>query len=186
MREICTSGSPRGRRFRQACSGAGRNIALREPHRTGEFPRRDVDQHLVHRPATEPILGRGALPTRYRDLTPVHAAYPWPFDRDLAALETQATLRSSPAMSPARRRPGMARPTGGFHIGFHHRAERLDARRQAEPLEALADILEGLIHRPLRPQQSRYAISRHGVAFLSWNQHPEPNGSRRATPPSNF
>ena len=22
----------------------------------------------------------------------------------------------------------------------------------------------------------------HGVAFLSWNQHPEPNGSRRATP----
>src|ERR1700674_2638438 len=22
----------------------------------------------------------------------------------------------------------------------------------------------------------------HGVAFLSWNQHPEPTGSRRATP----
>jgi DDE superfamily endonuclease len=22
----------------------------------------------------------------------------------------------------------------------------------------------------------------HGVAFLSWNQHPEPKGSRRATP----
>ena len=26
------------------------------------------------------------------------------------------------------------------------------------------------------------ANSIHGVAFLSWNQHPEPTGSRRATP----
>jgi hypothetical protein len=25
-----------------------------------------------------------------------------------------------------------------------------------------------------------------GVAFLSWNQHPEPTGSRRATPPLHF
>jgi hypothetical protein len=26
----------------------------------------------------------------------------------------------------------------------------------------------------------------HGVAFLSWNQHPEPTGSRRATPLLHF
>ena len=29
-------------------------------------------------------------------------------------------------------------------------------------------------------------MSLHGVAFLSWNRHPEPSGSRRATPPLSF
>jgi len=177
---------PRRRRFRQARSGAGRHVALREPHRTGEFACRDVDQHLVHRPATEPVFGRGGLPTRYRDLTAAQVAHPRPFDRDLAAVETQPTLRPPPSMSPTCRRPGMARAAGRFNIGFHHRAERLYSCRKAEPLEALADILKGLVHRPVRPPYCRCAISRHGVAFLSWNQHPEPNGSRQATPPSHF
>src|SRR5437899_2697693 len=44
-------------------------------------------------------------------------------------------------------------------------------------------------HRPQnrRRQSGRScAKSLHGVAFLSWNQHPEPTGSRRATPPLLF
>ena len=39
----------------------------------------------------------------------------------------------------------MARPTGRFHIGFHHAAQHLNARRQAKLLKAFTDILKGLV-----------------------------------------
>jgi hypothetical protein len=67
----------------------------------------------------------------------VHATNPRPFHRDLAAVETQAASRSTPAMSPTRKRPRMARPTSGFHIGFHYAAEHFDARSKAKPLKLL-------------------------------------------------
>src|SRR5208337_872864 len=34
----------------------------------------------------------------------------------------------------------------------------------------------------IRGNCGRRGMLLHGVAFLSWNQHPEPKGSRRATP----
>ena len=39
-----------------------------------------------------------------------------------------------------------------------------------------------LTHRRARHRTRHHGRSLHGVAFLSWNQHPEPTGSRRATP----
>src|SRR6516164_5330954 len=38
----------------------------------------------------------------------------------------------------------------------------------------------------MRWNRSGCAMSLHGVAFLSWNRHPEPSGSRRATPSLSF
>src|SRR5215468_11114605 len=33
-----------------------RNIALRKPYRPTEFPRRDIDEHQIHRPLPEPVF----------------------------------------------------------------------------------------------------------------------------------
>jgi hypothetical protein len=66
-------------------------------------------------------------------------------------------------------------------VVFHHLGKCLDPRGKAETFEtrrhfASASILTALAgsggcDKPV-----------HGVAFLSWNQHPEPTSSRRATP----
>src|SRR5258708_22429397 len=76
----------------------------------------------------------------------------------------------------------MARPTPLLRILLQHGAERLDPGGQAETLETRGYFLEGLTHRPARHGGRIRAKSLHGVAFLSWNQHPEPTGSKRATP----
>jgi hypothetical protein len=55
-----------------SASGGRRGQAVVELCRRAARPE-DVDQHLVHRPATEPVFGRGGLPTRYRDLTAAQA-----------------------------------------------------------------------------------------------------------------
>src|SRR6266436_9911067 len=76
----------------------------------------------------------------------------------------------------------MARPAHLLRILLQHGAERLDPGGQAETLETRGYFLEGLTHRPARHGGRIRAKSLHGVAFLSWYQHPEPTGSRRATP----
>src|SRR5215216_4508618 len=79
----------------------------------------------------------------------------------------------------------MPRPASLLRVLLHHAAQRLDPGRQAEPLEARRHLGKSHIHSSeTRRRQSGLsrAKSLHGVAFLSWNQHPEPTGSRRATP----
>src|SRR4029077_19891628 len=66
---------------------------------------------------------------------------------------------------------------------LRHRLERLDPCRKAEPIEACPHFRKRFVHTPGRRRTSRCDISRHGVALL-WNQHPEPTGSRWATPTS--
>jgi hypothetical protein len=51
------------------------------------FPRRDVDEHQVHRPRPEPVLGNCLLPARQHDLRATELTHPRPFDVDLAAME---------------------------------------------------------------------------------------------------
>src|SRR5580704_8523918 len=59
------------------------------------------------------------------------------------------------------------------------------ARGQAEPIEACRHLVPSFAH-SLHIRRRQYtrcgANSVHGVAFLSWNQHPKPTGLRRATP----
>src|SRR5271166_3927148 len=49
----------------------------KRPMRRLETPRRDVDQHLVHRPFAEQVFADGVLPTRQYALDPVEPANPW-------------------------------------------------------------------------------------------------------------
>src|ERR1039458_10798530 len=91
----------RGRRLRQAGAVRGRHIAPGQPDRALEFARRDVDQHLVHRPFAEPILADRALPARQSAFLAVETANPRTLNRDLAAVEADLALRSTPAMRPA-------------------------------------------------------------------------------------
>jgi hypothetical protein len=61
-------------------------------------------------------------------------------------------------------------------------AKRLNPCRQAEPLEARQQARQSLSLQRSRRDRGGCGKFVHGVALLSWNQHPEPTGSRRATP----
>src|SRR5580704_14876637 len=175
---------PRSRRLRHSGPRRRRNIALGKPHRTAEFPRRDVDQHQVHRPLAEPVLRDRTVPARKRQLLPSKVAHARPLDCYLAGMKSKLALGSAPAVSTPSLAPGVTSPTGLLSVLLHHRPKRIDARGQAEPIEACRHLVPSFAHSPhiRRGQCSRCcANSLHGVAFLSWNQHPKPTGLRRAT-----
>src|SRR5208337_4807174 len=136
-----------------------RNVSLGQPDRTLETPRRDVDQHLVHRPFAEQVFADGVLPTRQDALDPVEPANPWALDVDLATVKADLALGPPPAVRLASLTPLVALATGRCRILLQH----LGLQR-------------------IRGNCGRRGMLLHGVAFLSWNQHPEPKGSRRATP----
>src|SRR5947207_6098932 len=69
---------PRRRRFRQPRAFGSRHVALGQAHRTAELARRDIDQHLVHRPAAQPIFPQRGFPTGKRLLLAVEATKPRP------------------------------------------------------------------------------------------------------------
>ena len=127
----------------------------------------DVDQHQVHRPLAEPVLRNRRLPARHSQLLPVEAAHPRPLDLDLAAVEADLALRLPPAVRPPRLAPRMAWPTDRLRIVLHHRAKRLHAGSQAEPLEARRNFERASSLERSRRNRSRHrAMSLHGVAFL--------------------
>src|SRR5882724_840522 len=97
-------------------------------------------------------------------------------------MESDLAPGSAPAVTASPFAARMARPAHLLRFLLQHGAERLDPGGQAETLETRGYFLEGLTHRPARHGGRIRAKSLHGVAFLSWNQHPEPTGSRRATP----
>src|SRR5215469_864826 len=127
---------PRCRRFRRPGSRWCRNIALRKPYRPTEFPRRDIDEHQIHRPPPEPVLGHCVLPARQHHLLAAEFTNSWPFDIDLAAMEANLPLRVAPTIPASALSARMARSAKLLRILLQHRRKRLDAGRQAEPLEA--------------------------------------------------
>ena len=127
---------PGGRRFRQARPLGRRHVALRQAHRASELARRDVDQHLVHRPFAEPVFALRGLPTRKSLLLAVEAAKPGTRHLDLAAVETDLALGFAPAMRLAPAAPFMALAAGRQRVLLHHLGEHLEPCRKAEPLEA--------------------------------------------------
>src|SRR6476659_5632752 len=76
----------------------------------------------------------------------------------------------------------MTRATKLLGVILHHARKRGDAGREAETFEAVPNCLPGSFHhrRRIRPRCRDSLL--HGVAFLLWIRHPEPIGSRRATP----
>src|SRR5258707_15886298 len=111
-----------------------KGIGERQPDSAADPARRHIDQHQVHRPATEPVLLRRRFPARDRDLAAIHAPDPRALDLDLATVEADPSLRSAPTVRPPRRVATVARPAGRRDIRLHHRAERLDPCRTAEPI----------------------------------------------------
>src|SRR6202163_1755391 len=78
---------PRSCRLRYSGPRWRGNIALGQPHRSAEFPRRYVDQHQVHRPLAEPVLRDRTLPTRQRQFMALEVAHAGPLNRHLASVE---------------------------------------------------------------------------------------------------
>jgi hypothetical protein len=112
-------------------------------------------------------------------------AHAGPLNRHLAGVEADLALGSAPAMTAPAIAAGMANPASLLGVLFHHDSERLDPGRQTEPIKADRNGVPSFVHSPhsCRRQSGQWCDSfLHGVAFLSWNQHPEPTGSRRATP----
>src|SRR5208282_5307580 len=173
---------PRGGRFRQARAFGRRHVAFWQAHRTLELARRDVDQHLVHRPLAEPVFLRRPFPTRKSLLLAVEAAKPGTFDLHLAAMEAEFAFRLAPAMRLPALAARMARPAGVPRIRLHHFGESLDPRGHAKSLEARRHARQRLDLQFSRRNRGGCDKFVHGVAFLSWNRHPKPTGSRRATP----
>src|ERR1700722_8567880 len=180
---------PRSRRLRHAGPRLRWNIALGKSHRSAVFPRRDIDQHQVHRPLAEPVLCDRTVPARKRQFLTCKVAHARPLDRYLAGMKANLALGSAPAVSPPSFAADVASPTGLLRVLLHHRAKPFGGGGQAEPIEACRHLVPSLAHSPhIRRRQYRRccANSFHGVAFLSWNQHPKPTGLRRATPPLLF
>src|SRR5712691_4281479 len=172
----------RGRRLRYSAPRRRWNVPLGQSYRTPKLARRHVDQHQVHRPLAEPVFVDRLLPACQRQFFPVEPAYPRPLDCDLASVEADLARRAPPAMTAPVLAARMPSPTGHLGVRFHHRAQRLDPGRQAEPIERRRHFFPGLTHRRPRNRTRHHGRCFHGVAFLSWIRHPEPTGSRRATP----
>ena len=128
--------TPGGGRFRQTRAIGRRHVTFGQAHRTFELARRDVDQHLVHGPFTEPVFRHRPFPTGKGLLLAVEATKPRTRHLHLAAVETDLALRLAPAMRRPILATPMARTARRSRIDLHHLAERLKPSRQAKPLEA--------------------------------------------------
>src|SRR6516165_10272711 len=130
-------------------------------------------------PFAKPVLPRRVLPTRQRQLVASNIAHPRPLDFHLTGMKGDLAPRAPPPIATASFASRMAWSAGIRCVLVHHLAERRDPRGQAKAIETRGDFFEGLAHRSKdRLQNSRRQCGRscdirlHGVAFLSWNQHP--------------
>src|SRR5450755_1769485 len=137
---------PRSRRLRHAGPRRRRNIALGKPHRAAEFPRRDVDQHQVHRPLAEPVLRDRMVPARKRQFLPCKVAHARPLNCYLAGMKSKLALGPAPAVSTPALAAGVTSPASLLSVFLHHRPQRIDARGQAEPIEACRHLVPSFAH----------------------------------------
>ena len=161
----------------------GRNVALGQAHRPLEFARGDGDQHLVHRPFAEPILPDRASQLG-RAFLAVEAANARTLDIDLAAVKADLALRPPPSMRPAFR-PAHGASRKSPRILLHHFAQRLiPAARQNRSKLAVMPASASLFNACVGTAVDVISFL---MALLSFSEsHPEPTGSRRATPPGKF
>src|SRR5271166_2900009 len=112
----------------------------------------------------------------------VETANPWALDVDLATVKADLALGPPPAVRLASLTPLVALATGRCRILLQHLAQRLEPGGKAKAFKARRHARQRLGLQRIRGNCGRRGMLLHGVAFLSWNQHPEPKGSRRATP----
>src|SRR5208283_334277 len=130
----------------------------------------------------EQVFADGVLPTRQYALGPVEPANPWALDLDLATVKADLAFGPPPAVRLAPLTPLVALATGRRRILFQHLAQRLEPGGKAKAFKARRHARQRLGLQRMRGNRGRGGMLLHGVAFLPWNQHPEPKGSRRATP----
>ena len=153
----------------------------RPPADAPEAARGYVDQHQVHGPTPQPVFCLRRLPARQCNLGAAGHTHARTLDRHLAAVEAQFARGSAPAITAPVVASPVPRTTQFRRVLFHHLSQGRDAGRQTEPLEACSHVLPCRI-KAGRDNFSPSAIFLHGVAFPSWIRHPEPTGSRQATP----
>jgi hypothetical protein len=125
-------------------------------------------------------LPRGS---RFRHGSPGRA-HPWPLDVDLAAVKSDLAAGAAPPITMPCGGAAMARPhasSASFSImapgasipaAKQKRSKLAETSSNALPTASIAGEVKTAV----------FVHCLHDVAFLSWNQHPEPTGSRRATP----
>src|SRR5471030_877366 len=121
-----------------------RNVSLGQADRTLETARRDVDQHLVHRPFAEQVLADSALPTRQNALGAVEPTNARALNLDLAAVKADLAFRPPPAVRLALLAPLMAPPAGRRRVLLHHLAQRLKPGGKAEAFKARRQARQSL------------------------------------------
>ena len=115
-----------GGRFRQPSPCGRWNVSCGQPNRPGKLTCRDVDQHLVHGPLAEPVLGNCRLPARQSLLLALKAAKPWSFDLDIAAVEADLPF-VFPQRCARRKGPRHGVDHRSLRIVIHHLAKRFHA-----------------------------------------------------------
>src|ERR1700730_1679926 len=170
------------RRFRQTRAVGRRHVTFGQAHRTFELARRDVDQHLVHGPLTEPVFRHRTFPPGKSLLLAIEATKARAFNRHLAAVKANLAFRLAPAMRRSVLAARVSRGARRSRVVFHHLGKCLDSRGKAETFETRRHIRQRFDLDRSRRNRGGCDKPVHGVAFLSWNQHPEPTSSRRATP----
>ena len=138
---------------------------------------------ITHLPSESSLL---AFSSSAEPVLAVEPANARALDLDLAAVEADLASRPPPAMRLAPFAPLVTLAADRRRILLHHLVQRLDPGGKAKPLEARRHARQRFGFQRMRGNRLRCGMFLHGVAFLSWNQHPEPNGSRRATPLLHF
>src|SRR5262249_29111104 len=101
---------------------------------------------------------------------------------NFAAMEADLSLGPAPAVADAVSAAAMRRAGELPRVLKHHLLHRSDAGRQTETLERAVHILPSRFKAWKKRNPCRCGNLRHGVALLCGFRHPEPSGSRRATP----
>jgi DmsE family decaheme c-type cytochrome len=143
-----------------------RQVTVRQPHRAPQLARRDVDQHQVHRPAAEPVLGLRRRPGRQLGLASVVAAHARPMYGDLAAVEADLAFGRAPALADAVLAAAIRGSGQLLRIIAEHLLDRADAGRQTEPLEGPIHILPSHLETGHERERWGRGSVGHGVALL--------------------
>ena len=120
-------------------------------------------------------------------------ANPWPLHFHAAAVVADLALRMAPAITPTVPMATMSGPAHGRGVLLHHLGQGLDPGQETEPIHAETDCVHRVCQRRHRKRGGkgfRATGTTDILSMVSFSllglQHPEPDGSRRATPTSTF